>query len=576
MIKTLAKSVRENKLASILSPIFMMGEVAGEVVVPYLMALMIDNGFSEENLPYVWKIGFWMLVSLLLSMGCGVLSAAMAAKASVGLATNLRTDMYYHIQGFSFENIDKFSTASLITRLTTDVTNIQNAYQMIIRMLVRAPLMVVFSLVMAFTIDFKLPWVFVVTVPVLSFALYYLITHAHGFFMRMFKIYDRMNQVVQENLIGIRTVKAYVREKEEIKKFEEQSSEIRNITIAAEKLMILNAPIMFGAVYFCTLTLCYFGANMIVRGQLGTGELMSLITYTMQILLSLMMVSMVLITCVMARASGERIVEVLNEESTLTNKEDPDYEVKDGSIVFEDVSFAYDGRLDNTVLEHVSLSIPSGSVVGIIGGTGSSKTTMVSLISRLYDVTAGRVLVGGKDVRDYDIEALRNAVSVVLQKNELFSGTIKENLRWGKKDATDEEIIEACKLAQADEFIEKMADTYDTYIEQGGRNVSGGQKQRLCIARALLKHPKILILDDSTSAVDTATDQKIRRGFASYIPETTKIIIAQRISSVQQADMIVILDDGKINGIGDHETLLRENEIYRDIYEAQNKEVSEA
>ncbi len=571
VIKKIGASVREFKKPAILAPVFVIGEVFMEVLIPYLMALMIDNGFTQDNRQYVFKIGGIMLVCAIIALFCGIMSGRYAAIASAGLARNLRTDLYHHIQTFSFSNIDKFSAASLVTRQTTDVTNVQNAFQMIIRMLVRAPIMMIFSMIMAFIINVKLSLIFLLAIPFLAVCIAVISFKAHGYFTKLFKVYDRMNTVVQENLVGIRTVKAYVREEEEVEKFKETSSGMQFFSVAAEKMLILNNPIMFVAVYVCTLVCSYFGANMIIVGDLQTGELMSLFSYTLQILGSLMMVSMVIIQAVMAKASADRIVEVLDEKSNLTNQAEPIKEVKDGSVEFDHVSFGYGGGADKYVLRDINLKIESGQVIGILGGTGSSKTSLVSLISRLYDASEGSVKVGGVDVREYEMKALRDQVSVVLQKNELFSGTIAENLRWGNEQATDEQLVEACEISQAKEFIDQMPDGYETYIEQGGRNVSGGQKQRLCIARALLKNPKILILDDSTSAVDMATDAKIQQGFKNFIPETTKIIIAQRISSIEMADKIIVMDEGEISGIGTHEELLESNAIYKDVYESQKK-----
>ncbi len=571
MIKKLARSIRQYKLPSLLAPLFTIGEVFFEVLIPYLMALMIDNGFSSSDLNYIRRIGVWMLLCAIGGLACGILSGKYAAIASCGIAQNLREDMYYKIQDFSFENIDKFSTASLVTRLTTDVTNIQNAYQVIIRMLIRGPIMMIFSLIMAFSMSKSLSLVFLLAIPFLGVFLFYISTHAHVLFQRMFQEYDNLNTVVRENLIGIRTVKAYVREQKEIGKFNTTSEAIVKWSTKAESLLVLNDPIMFFAIYVCTIVCSYFGAKMIVAETLTTGTLMSLFTYAIQILTSMMMISMVLVQVVMAMASATRIIEVLDEESTITNKPDAAYDVKDGTIDFENVCFGYSEGADKYILRDVNIHINSGEVIGIIGGTGSSKSSLVNLIPRLYDVSEGSVKVGGVDVRDYDIASLRNKVAVVLQKNELFSGTIKENLRWGNEDASDEQIMEACRLAQADEFIEKFADKYDTYIEHGGRNVSGGQKQRLCIARALLKDPKVLILDDSTSAVDTATDAKIQAGFKSFIPDTTKIIIAQRITSVMNADKIIVLDEGNVVGFGSHDELMASSQIYREVYESQQK-----
>lgn len=571
MIKILGASIREYKVSSILAPLFVIGEVLMEVIIPLLMAAMIDNGFSQEDLDYVIHIGIIMLICAVLGLAFGVLSGRYAAIASAGLAKNLRQDMYYRIQGFSFENIDKFSAASLVTRLTTDVTNVQNAYQMIIRMLIRAPIMMIFSMIAAFSINVELSLIFVVAIPILGFALYFMMTRAHKYFIRLFKVYDRMNTVVQENLIGIRTVKAYVREEKEVEKFKETSTGMQENSVAAEKLLVLTNPVMFFMVYLCTIVCAWAGASMIISETMQTGELMSLFTYTIQILTSMMAVSMVLVQCVMARASGDRIVEVLKEDSSLKSPENALTEVADGSVEFENVSFGYSEDASKYILRNVNLSIPSGNVVGILGGTGSSKSSLIQLIPRLYDVKEGSVKVGGRDVRDYDIEVLRSKVAMVLQKNELFSGTIRENLKWGNEKATDEEIRKACEIAQAQEFIDQFPEGYDTYIEQGGRNVSGGQKQRLCIARALLKDPKILILDDSTSAVDMATDAKIQKGFRNDIPHVTTLIVAQRVASVEHADQIIVMNEGEIVGVGTHAELMENSTIYREVYESQKK-----
>lgn len=571
MIRTLAKSIRQYKLSSILAAVFVIGEVIMEVMVTFLMSKMIDEGFSSENLDYVLRIGAGMLIMTVLGLTFGLLSARFAAVASGGLARNLRKDIFYNIQDFSFQNIDKFSSASLVTRMTTDITNVQMAYMMIIRLLVRAPIMMIFSLIMAFILSPRLSLVFVIAIPALAVVLIFIIRSAHGYFTKLFKRYDHLNAVVQENLAGIRTVKAFVRESHEVDKFKVNSERILQLSKSAEKRIILMTPCMFAAVFGCILFFCTAGSNMIVSETLTTGALMSLITYSVQILSSLMMASMVLVMVVMARSSGERIAEVLTEKSTLHNQEDPDFDIPDGSIVFDHVSFSYTGDKSKEVLRDVNLQIKSGETVGIIGGTGSAKSTLVNLIPRLYDVTEGTLYIGGKDVRTYDLKTLRDAVSVVLQKNVLFSGTISSNLRWGNKNATQEEIKHAADLAQASEFVERFPKKYETAIDQGGTNVSGGQKQRLCIARALLKKPKILILDDSTSAVDTKTDALIRKAFAEEIPDTTKIIIAQRISSVEHADKILVMDDGVITAVGTHEELLKSSSIYREIYESQQK-----
>ena len=571
MIKKLASYIGEFKKATILTPIFMILEVVMEMIIPLLMAKIIDNGVGNGDMKYVTIVGLVMIVIAFCSLSFGVLGGKYGANASTGFARNLRKAMYYNIQNFSFSNIDRYSTAGLVTRLTTDVTNVQNAFQMIIRIFVRAPFTLISAMVMSFCINAKLSLIFVGAIIVLGVSLYFIMTKAHPLFKRVFRKYDDLNASVQENLSAIRVVKAYVREEHEIGKFDKESGVLRDLSINAEKLIVLNAPIMQFTMYTCILLMSWIGAKMIVSNEMTTGELMSLFTYATNILMSLMMISMVFVMVTMAKSSAERIVEVIDEESNLTNPENPIYEVKDGSIEFSDVSFSYGIDKDSEALENINITINSGETIGIIGGTGSSKSTLVQLIPRLYDVTKGSVKVGGIDVREYDIETLREEVSMVLQKNVLFSGTIKENLRWGNKDATDEEIIKVCRQASAEEFIEKFPDKYDTFIEQGGTNVSGGQKQRLCIARALLKKPKILILDDSTSAVDTKTDALIRQAFKETIPNTTKIIIAQRISSVQDSDKIIVLDDGKINGFGTHEELLENNEIYKEVYKSQLK-----
>lgn len=571
MLKKLLQSVREYKKDSILSPVFVTFEVIMEVIIPLLMAKLIDLGIEKGSMSNITKWGIILVVCCIISLIFGALSGKHAAYASAGFAKNLRHDMYYKVQDYSFKNIDKFSTASIVTRLTTDVTNVQNSYQMCIRVAVRAPVMLIFSLFMSFSVNPELSLVFLCSIPILGGGLYYIMTHAHPIFERVFKKYDKLNNVVQENLHGIRVVKSFVREDYEIDKFKDVSKDIYNDFSKAEKLLAFNMPLMQFCMYGCMLLVSWLGAKLIVSSSMTTGELMSLMSYAMQILMSLMMLSMVLVMIVISRASCERIVEILDEESSLTNGENPITKVKDGSIRFKNVNFAYSEKADRDCLENINVTIPSGATVGIIGGTGSSKSTFVQLIPRLYDVTSGSVEVGGADVRKYDIESLRNEVAMVLQKNVLFSGTIKDNLRWGNETATDEDMIRVCKLAQADSFISQFPDKYDTYIEQGGSNVSGGQKQRLCIARALLKKPKILILDDSTSAVDTATDALIRRAFREEIPETTKIIVAQRISSIQDADIILVLDDGKINGIGTHDELVKTNQIYKEVYESQTK-----
>ncbi|ALB45523.1 ABC transporter ATP-binding protein [Clostridium beijerinckii] len=575
MIKKLAGFVAEFKRDSILTPLYVALEVVMETIIPLLMAWIIDNGVGKGDVKYVSIVGGAMIITSFLSLTFGVLGGVHASKASSGFARNLRKGMYYNIQNFSFSNIDKYSTAGLITRLTTDVTNVQNSFQMIIRMAVRAPFMLISATTMCFYINAKLSMIFIGAIVFLGVILYFIMTTVHPYFVEVFKKYDDLNASVQENLTGIRAVKAYVREEHETSKFYKASKTLYKYFIRAEKLIIVNAPAMQFTVYTCILLLSWLGAKMIVSNTMSTGELMSLFTYTLNILMSLMFLSMVFVMVIMSKSSAERITEVLNEKSDLANDENPVYEVKDGSITFNNVGFSYNKNKDNLVLENINLKINSGETIGIIGGTGSSKTTLVQLIPRLYDATNGSVEVGGVDVRKYDIETLRDEVSMVLQKNVLFSGTIKENLRWGNKDASDEELIDACKQAQADEFIESLPNKYDTFIEQGGTNVSGGQKQRLCIARALLKKPKILILDDSTSAVDTKTDALIRKAFKETIPNTTKIIIAQRISSVQDADKIVVLNDGKIDGFGTHEELLKSNEIYSEVYESQMKGASD-
>ena len=571
MLKTILTQVKEYKKVAILTPILVILEVILEVAIPFLMSMIIDKGINVNDLDIVIKIGIIMLIASFVSLLAGALAGKYAAKASTGFAKNLRKAMYYNIQDFSFANIDKYSTAGLVTRLMTDVTNVQNAFQMIIRMCIRAPLMLICAMVMAFTINAQLTLIFVVAIIFLGIVLTFIMTRAHPLFKRIFRTYDDLNASVQENISGIRVVKAYVREEFEDQKFKKTSGLIYKLFLKAENYLVFNQPLMQFTVYGCIIMISWFGAHMIVGGTLTTDELTSMFTYVMMILMSLMMLSMVFVMIVMSIASAQRISEVINEKSTLHNPSNPDYKIKDGSIDFNHVYFSYFDDQDEVNLRDINVHIKSGQTIGIIGGTGSAKSTFVQLIPRLYDVTKGEVFVGGKDVRSYDIDTLRNEVAMVLQKNVLFSGTIKENLRWGKKDATDKEIEHVCKLAQADEFIQRFPDKYDTYIEQGGSNVSGGQKQRLCIARALLKKPKILILDDSTSAVDTKTDALIRKAFREEIPGTTKIIIAQRISSVEDADLIIVLDDGKISAMGTNQELLKTCEIYQDIYQTQKK-----
>ena len=573
MFKKLAKYVKEYKKASILTPIFVVLEVVMEVIIPLLMAKIIDVGIQNGDVKYILEIGGLLIVSAILSLTFGMLSGRFAAKASAGYAKNLRKAMFHKVQDYSFENIDKFSTSSLVTRMTTDVTNVQMAFQMIIRILVRGPIMMIFALLMVISISAKLSLVFFVAIPVLGFILFYIARKAHPNFEKVFRKYDKLNRVVQENVGGIRVVKAYVREDHEKEKFKEVNGEVYSYFKKAEKIIAFNGPVMQFTIYACILLISWIGSQLIVGGEMGTGQLSSIITYAWQILSSLMMLSFVFVMIIMAQSSAERILEVIEEEPTLKNKEKTVKEVKAGSIKFENVSFRYSDEQDENAyaLEDINLDIKPGETIGIIGGTGSSKSTLVQLIPRLYDVTKGSVKVGGVDVRDYDIETLREEVAMVLQKNVLFSGTIAENLRWGKQNADQEELEEVCKLAQADGFIKEFPSKYDTVLDQGGTNVSGGQKQRICIARAILKQPKILILDDSTSAVDTKTDSLIRKAFREKIPNTTKIIIAQRVSSIEDADKIIVLNEGKIDGIGTSEELLKTNEIYREVYESQTK-----
>ncbi|HML40327.1 MAG TPA: ABC transporter ATP-binding protein [Bellilinea sp.] len=577
MIQKLIGSIREYKKTSIETPLLVVGEVTMEVFIPLIMANLIDFGIDKGDMTYILKTGAALFVFALIALFFGALAGKTAAIASSGFAKNLREDMYYNVQNFSFANIDKFSTASIITRLTTDVTNVQMAYQMLVRMVMRSPIMILFALIAAFTIDAKLSLIYLSIIPVLGLGLFLIIRKAHPVFERVFKTYDHLNNIVQENLHGIRVVKAYVREDFENKKFDNVSTQLYNQFTLAERTITLNMPLMQFSLYACTILIAWFGARAIIASGnnpvlgLSTGELMSLITYSTQILMNLMMLSMVLVMITISRASAERIVEILDEKSDLTNPADPIHEVPNGSIEFKNVSFSYSKTAEVMCLQGINLTIRSGETIGILGVTGSSKSTLVQLIPRLYDATQGQVLVGGIDVREYDLESLRNQVAMVLQKNILFSGTIKENLRWGDENASDADLVHACQLAQAHDFIMSFPQGYDTYIEQGGANVSGGQKQRLCIARALLKHPKILILDDSTSAVDTKTDALIRQAFRAEIPHTTKLIIAQRVASVQDADKIVVLENGQIITAGPHAELLQTSPVYREVYESQIK-----
>ena len=569
MIKTLAAQIKEYRKVSIITPVFMVLEVVFEMLIPFLMASIIDDGVEAGNMQHIYAVGAVMIAAALGGLFCGVMGGKYGARASTGFAKNLRQAMFENIQTFSFASLDKFSTAGLVTRLTTDVTNMQMAYQMILRICFRAPVSMICAMAMAFLINARLAGIYLVAVIALGVVLFFIIRGAMKYFKQAFPKYDELNASVQENVSAIRVVKAYVREEHETGKFKKASQGIYDIFQKAERHVVLNMPVMMFTVYGCILLISWLGAKQIVQDTLTTGELMSLLTYCMNILMSLMMVAMIFVMMSMSIASAERICEVLNEKSDLTNPVNPVYEVPSGDIEFRHVRFAYNKDSSEAVLHDINLKIHAGETIGIIGGTGSAKTSLVNLISRLYDVTEGAVLVGGRDVREYDIETLRNQVAVVLQKNVLFSGTILDNLRWGDANATEEECRRACRLACADEFIEKMPDGYQTYIEQGGTNVSGGQRQRLTIARALLKKPKVLILDDSTSAVDTATDAKIRKAFAEEIPDTTKLIIAQRVSSVMNADRIIVMDDGRVHGFGTHEELLAGNEIYREVYESQ-------
>lgn len=571
IIKQLSKSIRQYKKDSILSPVFVIGEVILEVLIPFIMANLIDYGINAGDIQYIAKTGFILILCCITSLFFGVMSGNYAAKASAGFAANLRKDMYYKVQEYSFLNIDKFSTASIVTRLTTDVTNVQMAFMMLIRIAVRSPIMLICAFLAVLKINSRIALIYLFVIPTLAIGLYLIMSRAHPIFKRVFKKYDRLNTIVQENLRGIRVVKSFVREDHEIEKFYSSSQEIYDDYSKVEKTLTLAFPLMQFCAYLCMILASWFSAHYIIQGTMLTGNLVSIVSYTMQILMSLMILSMVFVMITMAKTASERIFEVLTEVPDINDTVDPVCSVKDGSISFENVSFSYKKSKKSFCLSNVNIEIKSGETVGIIGGTGSAKSTLVQLIPRLYDVTEGSLKVGGIDVRDYDIKALRSEVAMVLQKNVLFSGTIKENLHWGDKNASDEEIIRVCKLACANEFIEQFPDKYDTYIEQGGTNVSGGQKQRLCIARALLKKPKVLILDDSTSAVDTATDSRIREAFRNEIPNTTKLIIAQRISSVEDADKIIVMNNGKIDAFGTPEELMKSNTIYREIYESQTR-----
>ncbi len=578
MIKTLAKSIREYKKPSILAPVFVSGEVVMECIIPFIIANLVNEIKDGITMPRLLAYGGTLVVMAALSLAFGALAGSACATASCGFARNLRKDMFYKIQGYSFENIDRFSVSSLVTRLTTDITNVQMAYMMIIRTAIRCPLMLIFSFVMGFVMGGKMALIFLVTIPILGIGLIFVTRKTMPLFRKVFRKYDALNASIQENIRGMRVVKAYVREEHEKEKFTNAVEDVRRDFTKAERILAINNPLMQFCVYAVMVFVLSFGSYTVITSQgmdLDVGQMSSLLTYSFQILMSLMMLSMIFVMITMSLESAERIVEVLQEESTLHNPEKPVMEVKDGSIDFDNVSFKYSKKASRMALSDINLHIKSGSVIGILGGTGSSKSSLIQLIPRLYDATEGTVKVGGVDVRNYDLETLRNQVAVVLQKNELFSGTIKENLRWGNPDATDEELEEACRLSQADEFIQQFPQKYDTYIEQGGSNVSGGQKQRLCIARALLKKPKILILDDSTSAVDTRTDALIRQGFRKFIPETTKIIIAQRVASVQDADCIIIMDNGTIADMGSHEELMKNSEVYREVFYSQNKSTTQ-
>ncbi|BBM36317.1 ABC transporter ATP-binding protein [Pseudoleptotrichia goodfellowii] len=571
MLKKLLSYVKEYKIPSILSPLFISVEVMLEILIPFLMASIIDDGLEKGNMQHIYFIGFITLIVAMVSLYTGFSAGKHAAKASAGFAKNIRKAVFYKIQDFSFTNIDKFSTAGLITRFTTDIANIQNSYQMILRIFVRAPLMLIFATLMTIYINAKLSLIFIGAIVIFGIVMTVVILLVYPIFTKAMRKYDNINSSLQENINGIRVVKAYVREDYEINKFEKATDELKNTLLSAEKIAVFVSPAMLFCMYGCIILLSWFGAKMIVVNELTTGQLMSLFSYTANIIISILMVTMIIVRLTISRASAERIVEVLNEEPTIKNPENPVYEVKDGSISFENVNFSYSNNPDILNLKNINLEIKQGETIGIIGGTGSAKSALVQLIPRLYDVLNGTVKVGGINVKDYDIKTLRDNVAMVLQKNILFSGTIKENLMWGNRNATEEEMIHACKLAQADEFIQKFPDKYDTYIEQGGSNISGGQKQRLCIARALLKNPKILILDDSTSAVDTKTDRLIREAFKNEIPNITKIIIAQRISSIKEADKIIVLDDGNISGTGIHEELIISNNIYKEVHDSQEE-----
>lgn len=571
MIKELAACVGEYKRDSILAPVFVVLEVVMEVLIPLLMASLIDNGINAGNMSYIEKMGLILVLCALLSLIFGALSGTFCARGAAGFAKNVRKNMFHAVQNFSFANIDKYSTASIITRLTTDITNVQYAYMMIIRFAVRCPVMLILALIFAMKINVRLSLIFLVALPILGVGLYLIMIKTYPVFTKVFKTYDHLNNVVQENLTAIRVVKSYVREDHETEKFNATSKELFGYASKAEKILAFNNPLMLLVVYGCMLLIAWFGAQFIVAGNMTTGGLVGMISYTMQILMSLMFLSMVFVMITMARASAVRITEILTEEPDLNNPENPLYQVEDGSVIFENVSFSYAKDCDRYCLKDIDLTIPAGATVGILGGTGSAKTTLVQLIPRLYDATQGNVKVGGHNVKEYDLETLRDSVAMVLQNNVLFSGTIKENLRWGNENASDEELIASCRIAEADDFIRAFPNGYDTHIEQGGTNVSGGQKQRLCIARALLKSPKILILDDSTSAVDTATDARIRKALRTDIPKTTKFIIAQRVASVEDADIIIVMDNGLITAVGNHASLLESSDIYREVAASQKK-----